>query len=258
MLMEWLIAQSAFVLPLLVGGLAVAWLLPSRLPKPPIVGYALGIIAVALLYSGFIPAETSDLRNLLFTVFSLTAVLAATLTVTSGNPVYSALWFAVATLGVCGLFMLNSAPFLAAATVIVYAGAIIVTFAFVIMLAQQGGSAGYDRRAEHPILVTLFSMVMLGSLLFGLQETRRLATAGGSEAGSMRPAVLVTSAAGLGFDRAPNPFSVSQENDLGSLRGVGRSLFTDYLYASELAGTVLLIATIGAIAVAPRRSRGTL
>jgi NADH-quinone oxidoreductase subunit J len=257
--MEWLIAQSAFVLPLLVGGLAVAWLLPSRLPKPPIVGYALGIIAVALLYVGFIPAESSDLRNLLFTIFSLTAVLAAALTVTSGNPVYSALWFAVATLGVCGLFMLNSAPFLAAAAVIVYAGAIIVTFAFVIMLAQQGGSAGYDSRAEHPILVTLFSMVMLGSLLFGLQETRRLAAANGSEAGSsVRPAVLVTSAAGLGFDRAPNPFSVSQENDLGSLRGVGRSLFTDYLYASELAGTVLLIATIGAIAVAPRRSRGTL
>ena len=46
--------------------------------------------------------------------------------------------------------------------------------------------------------------------------------------------------------------------DLGTLQGVGRSLFGDYLFAVELAGTVLLIATIGAIAIAPRRSQGTL
>ena len=48
------------------------------------------------------------------------------------------------------------------------------------------------------------------------------------------------------------------QNDLGTLQGVGRSLFGDYLFAVELAGTVLLIATIGTIALAPRRSQGTL
>jgi NADH-quinone oxidoreductase subunit J len=54
-----------------------------------------------------------------------------------------------------------------------------------------------------------------------------------------------------------NPFSRPVGEDLGSLRNVGRSLFADYLYAVELAGTVLMIATIGAIAIAPRRSQGT-
>ena len=46
--------------------------------------------------------------------------------------------------------------------------------------------------------------------------------------------------------------------DQDTMRGLGRSLFGDYLFAVELAGTLLLVATIGAIAIAPRRSRGTL
>ena len=50
----------------------------------------------------------------------------------------------------------------------------------------------------------------------------------------------------------------SNKNEIGSMRVLGRSLFSDYLYFVELAGTVLLIATIGAIAIAPRRSQGTL
>ena len=50
----------------------------------------------------------------------------------------------------------------------------------------------------------------------------------------------------------------SNPREIGSLRVLGRSLFTDYLYAVELAGTVLLVATIGAIAIAPRRSQGHL
>ena len=70
--------------------------------------------------------------------------------ITSRNPVYAALWFALATLSTCGLFLLQSAPFLAAATIIVYAGAIIVTFLFVIMLAQQAGATVYDQRSRQP------------------------------------------------------------------------------------------------------------
>ncbi len=52
--------------------------------------------------------------------------------------------------------------------------------------------------------------------------------------------------------------AIRRDDDLGSLRNVGVSLFTDYLYAVELAGTALLIATIGAIAIARRRTQGTL
>jgi NADH-quinone oxidoreductase subunit J len=45
---------------------------------------------------------------------------------------------------------------------------------------------------------------------------------------------------------------------VGTMQGLGRSLFGDYLFAVELAGTLLLVATVGAIAIAPRRARGTL
>ena len=83
---------------------------------------------------------------------------AAILMITNRNPVYSALWFALATLSVCGLFLLQSAPFLAAATVIVYAGAIVVTFVFVIMLAQQSGATVYDQRSRQPFLATVFGV----------------------------------------------------------------------------------------------------
>ena len=75
---------------------------------------------------------------------------AGLLTVTSRNPVYSALWFASVVLSTSGLFLLADAPFLAAGTIIVYAGAIIVTFLFVIMLAQMEGKADYDRAARSP------------------------------------------------------------------------------------------------------------
>ncbi len=56
-----------------------------------------------------------------------------------------------------------------------------------------------------------------------------------------------------------NPLSRPVEGaELGTMRGLGRSLFGDYLFAVEVAGTLLLVAAIGAIALAPRRSQGTL
>ena len=85
----------------------------------------------------------------------------ALLTVTSRNPIYSALWFASVVLSTTGLFLLANAPFLAAGTIIVYAGAIIVTFLFVIMLAQMEGKAVYDRAARAPGAATCHLLLAL-------------------------------------------------------------------------------------------------
>ena len=182
--------------------------------------------------------------------------------ITESNPVFAALWFAVVTLSVCGLFLINAAPFLSAATVVVYAGAIVVTFLFVIMLAQQGGATDYDRKAFQPTLASIASFMLLACLLFTLQEWggRSAVAIEGEEPPVMRPqfvlppAHMVTNPLSQPMPRADHP----GQNDLGTLQGVGRSLFGDYLFAVELAGTVLLIATIGTIALAPRRSQGTL
>ena len=103
-------------------------------------------------------------ETVLFWLFAAAAIVCAILMITNRNPVYSALWFALVTLSVCGLFLLQSAPFLAAATVIVYAGAIVVTFVFVIMLAQQSGATVYDQRSRQPLLATVAAFLLLGAL----------------------------------------------------------------------------------------------
>ena len=77
----------------------------------------------------------------------------------------AALSFALVVLSTCGLFLLLAAPFLMAATIIIYAGAIIVTFLFVIMLAQQAGLSDADQRSREPFLACVAGFVLLGAML---------------------------------------------------------------------------------------------
>ena len=243
------------LLPLVLGWLAVWWLLPQQRARSRILGGLLAVGAACWrLQATMLPPAGNLVRDGLFYLFAATAILSAGLMITDGNPVYAALWFAVTTLSVCGLFLLNSAPFLAAATIIVYAGAIIVTFLFVIMLAQQTATANYDHRAVQPFVASTMSFILLGALLFALQEWGGI---DGQVNGSLQEGQFVAQDEGVRANVFSKP-PMSNEKEIGSMRVLGRSLFSDYLYAVELAGTVLLIATIGAIAIAPRRSQGTL
>jgi len=222
----------------------VWWLMPraSRLPK--LVGLILAICGAGLLASRLNPANGQVVQTILFSTFSAIAILSAILMITNRNPVYSALWFAIATLGVCGLFLLQSAPFLAAATVIVYAGAIVVTFVFVIMLAQQSGATIYDQTSRQPMLATIFAFLLLAALLGTLESSTAEDFMFSDRSAAVAGANVLSQAA--------NP------DQLPTMMALGRSLFGDYLFAVELAGTLLLVATIGAIAIAPLRRRGTL
>ena len=189
--------------------------------------------------------------QVLFWLFAAGAIVGGVLMITGRDPVYGALWFAVATLCVCGLFLLLSAPFLAAATIIVYAGAIIVTFMFVIMLAQQGGATAYDQRPRLPLAGSLASFFVLGALAFTLldwQQANARQTPARARRRDRRRRRRRSSA-------SRSRLAVAERADLHTL---GRSLFGDYLFAVELGGTLLLVATIGAIAIAPRRQRGNL
>jgi NADH:ubiquinone oxidoreductase subunit 6 (subunit J) len=86
--------------------------------------------------------------------------------IASKSPVYSALWFASSLVGSAGLFLMQGAQFLGGATIVVYAGAIVVTFLFVIMLASPEGHAAYDRLSwgwfPRP------AAILVGALLLGL------------------------------------------------------------------------------------------
>ena len=243
--MNWLIEHWLFVLSLATSAAGVWWLMPQRQSRPRSAGLLLALAGFVVL-GGMLHAPAGPLaESVLFWLFAGGAVLCGVLMITSKRPVYSALWFALATLSTCGLFLLQSAPFLAAATIIVYAGAIVVTFLFVIMLAQQAGATVYDQRSRQPLAATLAAFILLGALLTTLQ------TFGEQQRTPHAEAMLPTD--------EPNPFSRPADDQAGrTMQGLGRSLFGDYLFAVELAGTLLLVATIGAIAIAPRRRRGTL
>jgi NADH-quinone oxidoreductase subunit J len=252
--MNWSPENMQLLLPLCLGWLAVWSLLPREKPRGRILAGLTGVAAMLVLQATSLPPAGEIVRDAMFYVFAAVAVLCAGLMITDRNPLYAALWFALTTLAVCGLFLINSAPFLAAATIIVYAGAIVVTFLFVIMLAQQAGSADYDRQSCQPGIASLLSFILLGILLFSLQEW------GGINANTTdaaRPGQFVSLPQGVQANILSQP-PVSNPREIGSLRVLGRALFTDYLYSVELAGTVLLVATIGAIAIAPRRPQGHL
>jgi len=241
------------ILPLILGAAAMWWLMPTAGgSRPRIVAAFLAIAAFAIIAGRLTPALDAPVSRAMTILFALSAIVAAVLMVTNRNPVYAALWFAIVTLSVCGLFLMQSAPFLAAATIIVYAGAIVVTFLFVIALAQQAGATVYDQRARQPFLATVAGFVLLGGMLFAM--SKGLPVLPGTP-GELR----ITRVSDEGQTSSTTTTVVSQGVDrVGTLRGLGQLMFSQYLYSVEIAGTLLLIATIGAIAIAPRRSHGAL
>ena len=244
--MTWLQENGWQAGALVVLAAGICALMPRARSRTRMIGLLLALAGTGIaLWS--LPSPTGDnTTTVLFWFFAASAIFCAVLMITSRNPVYAALWFALVTLATCGLFLLQSAAFLAAATIIVYAGAIIVTFLFVIMLAQQAGATTYDQHANHPLLASIAAFVMLGALLATLRSDAWPQPADAT-AERVEVAALV----------APNSLSRDLGAD-GKMTSLGRSLFGDYLYAVELAGTALLVASIGAIAIAPRRAQGTL
>ncbi len=168
------------------------------------------------------------MHEILFYLFALIAVASGVAMVLHRNPVYSAIFLIVTLFAFAGFFVLLNAPFVAAVHVIVYAGAIMVLFLFVIMLlnlkrdpAREAGKV--TRRAIGVILVLAF-IVELGALLFA-------ATANNGVSNNI-----------------PNANSL-----VGSTEVIGRSLFTTYLFPFEVASILLLVGMVGAIVLAKRK-----
>lgn len=276
-MMEWMKQHPMTLVSLIFWAIGILWLMPGRKAgknNPRSIGLILTSIGLVTfcLSCGRSHSELAD--EVMFWVFGLGALLSGVLMITARNPVYAALWFALATLSTCGLFLLQHAPFLAAATIIVYAGAVIVTFLFVIMLAQQSGAAGYDQRSGQSLLATISAFVLLGAMSLTLQSEKIdiarpaipeiAAGASNQSTGSAtRPSAPTMSLTLEPEKQIPvEPGNLLSKADgrhpVGDLKGLGRSLFGDYLFAVELAGTLLLIASIGAIAIAPRREQGAI
>ncbi len=156
---------------IVVGAAAVYGLLPRPKPLPWWIGTLLGAAAILLAGATILRTGAITPETFLFYAFSLIAVVSGGLLVTQHNPARAALAFTLVILSTCGLFLLLAAPFLAAATIIIYAGAIIVTFLFVLMLAQQTGLGDADARSREPLLASITGFVLLGALVYVLQLT---------------------------------------------------------------------------------------
>lgn len=257
-------APSGLLLAGSVAALAASlWLL---LPKASDtvasrrLGYLLG--AVALI--GFAATGRSlgcVGEDAVFLTVAGIAVISGLATIVTRSPVYSAIWFAMALAGVSGVLLVLGAQFLGVATIVVYAGAILVMFLFVLMLAQPSGMAPYDRVSNEPMLAAAAGAVLLGLLTLSIGRLSAAEPAACCRMPSRAQAVAAALADGAvakddeSTESTPLIAPATAGRDTGDANEVahlGAELFGRHLFAVEVAGVLLLVALVGAIAVVSR------
>lgn len=273
---EWLSVGS-----IVLGAVGSYLMLPHRHghAKPRnmhVAGFGLAVLGVLLLVGLWTPPGPF-LTSLFFYAFAISAILAGVLMVTSRDPIFNALWFAAVVLSTAGLFLLEGAQFLAAGTIIVYAGAIIVTFLFVIMLAQSHGQALYDRTARAPARATMTCFLLLWAVLYALvtiQRTESAIDADGVVQMAREPLIANTELAATArlsgmsgvsevIDQAvrpatsrmrvPSGINVPEGVPAPHVAGIGATIYTDHLITLEVVGVILFVALVGAAAIATPR-----
>src|SRR5437868_2580560 len=161
-----------------------------------------------------------NITEILFWLLSALALFSALMVVVSKNAVYSVLWLIVTFFSISGHYILLNAQFLAVVNIIVYAGAIMVLFLFVIMMMNLN-------RDVEP------------------QKNRWLRVAGVIAGGCM---LLVLVAA---FKDAETATQLAQvkEGDIGLINNLGNALFNDYVVPFEISSVLFLSAMVGAVVI---------
>ena len=179
-------------------------------------------------------ATTTTVDALTFAVAAAVVLSGAVGVVVARNPVHSALMLVMTLFGVAVLFVEQQANFLAAVQVIVYAGAIVVLFLFVIMFLGVDREESLEKeplRAQRPLAAGLIVLGLAGLLLMGF---------------GAHWSVGAKSIAGP-----------SRNQPGGDVAALGKSVFTTYLFAFEITSALLVIAVVGAVVLA-RRPGGVL
>ncbi|MFO0906042.1 MAG: NADH-quinone oxidoreductase subunit J [Pirellulales bacterium] len=200
-------------------------------------GQFLGLLSIVFFGLGLGRVDSLG-SQISFWVLAALTVGAAGAAISMRSAVYSAIWFAVSLLGTGGLFCLQHAQFLGVATIVVYAGAIVVTFLFVVMLAQPEGHDTYDRISWGPLAkpaTVLTVALLLGTLLGAFSVVREL-----------KPATTTTAAAPT---IAVGGKAVDVIDQRGHMARLGAVLFSRHLIAVEIGGSLLLAALVGAVAI---------
>lgn len=154
-----------------------------------------------------------------FLFFAIVAVASSVAMILQRNPIYCVLLLIMVMISIAGLYLMLDAEFVAIIQIVVYAGAIMVLFLFVIMLLNLSREEGGTFRVQKPLAV------LLAVLLF------------------LPVATMVMSYAGGGT----TPPADGGEAGFGEVEQIGTLLFTKYLLPVEIAAVLLLIAIVGAV-----------
>ena len=169
------------------------------------------------------------MEQIIFWSFAALLVFAASMVITVRNPVHAVLFLVVAFVASSGLWLLLEAEFLAVALVLVYVGAVMVLFLFVVMMLDINIAQlreGFIRYLPVGAAFAVATMVAMG---------------------------LVVGPKNFGLERFAAP--VRRAADYNNTAELGRVLYTQYLYPFEIAAVVLLVAIIAAIALTMRTTR---
>jgi NADH-quinone oxidoreductase subunit J len=159
--------------------------------------------------------------QLLFWFLSVLALLGALMVVISKNPIHSVLWLIVVFFAISGHYVLLNAQFLAIVNLIVYAGAIMVLFLFVIMLMNLNS----DTEPQKNTLLKIAGAISGGCLMLIMID-------------------VVTSASEMTTRSA-----MVKEGNIGLIKVLGRALYNDYVIPFEISSVLFLSAMIGAVVI---------
>lgn len=163
----------------------------------------------------------------LFFIFAAMAIVSALTVIVNRNPIYSAVSLVITLFSLAGIFLLLEAYFLAAVQIIIYAGAIMVLFLFVIMLLNPDKEAKFlSLTNSRTLIITLLSMAFIGMVISLVS-------------GSVNYIGEVADSVG----------------NLGTTKNIGLTLFTKYLLPFEIASLLLLVALVGAVLMTKRSLR---
>jgi len=175
-----------------------------------------------------LPFPLPSPQQLIFYVFALLITACSLAVVTSRNPVTSAVFLVVDLFCLAGLYAMMEAHFIAAIQVLVYAGAIVVLFMFVIMLLNL--EPGHrDRRFLSAPEIFVLLMTVVGFLVIGVM-------------------LALGEPTGISSDMTPEKIEAAG----GNTYAVGMVLFTKYLWPFELASILILLAIVASVVIAKK------
>lgn len=263
-----------------VAGAAALFLL---MPKPGkdlrVLGGLLGAATLGALWlvlaplfllndKGVLDTGFADGQTPFYYVFSAIAIVSAVRVITHTRPVYAALWFVMVVIASAGLMLTLSAEFMAFAMLIIYGGAILVTYMFVIMLAtpprgadEKDDGPAYERIASEPMWASAAGFLLLAVVLSVVFEpmTPGVGAADRADVEVIKNILAdrnnnAAEQAGLGTPSGNALVTLAGQDTpveaLTNVERVGLDLFQGHPLAIELAGVILLLALIGAVVIA--------